>query len=306
MLYLSVDFYGYIHLFMDQQENNAPRFPDFETLLNNLLQRLFPVWYAQQAAREAHLQPLGVLNPNSFLCHRWLSLHAIVKALSESLQAYGNDWQKLIELLEKLIHEQEYVRPLSITALDGLEQSSQEQDWPNLLSWAEHTGQNIPHDSEDDFNQALQLAFPPADSPHRVVYREWDGRYYWINSDDAAPLAAALLYAHQKQRTTNINARINVESVHGKVLDHIRADYWLLLLTRESAYPIYDLIARAELPAVLAEFEWRRPDLVFLVARKNSRKLNQVILNLMNNRSNQQILEFGRFLSKQSFPFRNN
>ncbi|WP_430461610.1 hypothetical protein ACQUQU_02185 [Thalassolituus sp. LLYu03] len=288
-----------------EQGNDTPKLLDIETFLNNLLQRLFPVWYAQQAAREAQLLPLGVLNPNSFLSHRWMSLPAIVRALSESLAAHGNDWQALIELLEKLVTEKEYQRPLSISAIDGLEQSSHEQDWPNLLSWAEHAGKDIPHESADDFDAALHRAFPDSNKPHRVVYREWDGRYYWLNKEEPTDLAAALLFAHQKQRSASVNALINVETVNTKVLDRIRADYWLLLLQRESAYPVFDLIARAGLPATLAEFEWRRSDLVFLIARKNNRKLNQIILNLMNNRSTQQILEFGRYLSRQNFPFRN-
>ena len=302
---MSIDAPGEIGLKMDNPDSRSFSAESLETLLNNLLQRLFPAWYARQAAREMHLQPLGVLNPNSFLCHRWMSLHAIIKAMNESLLTQGDDWQALTGLLGKLIIEKEYTRPLSITALDGLEQSSMENDWPNLQSWAEHAGKDLPHESADDFDQQAKLAFPDANKPHRVVYREWDGRYYWINPDDAPHLAAALIYAQQKQRSISFNATINVESINDKALDNIRADYWLILLTRESAYPVFDLISRAGLPAVLCEFEWRRSDLVFLVGRKNNRKLNQVILNLLDNRSNQQILEFGRFLARQNFPFRN-
>lgn len=302
---MSIDAPGEVGLKMENPDNRTFSAESLETLLNNLLQRLFPVWYARQAVREMHLQPLGVLNPNSFLSHRWMSLHAIVKAMTESLSSQGEDWQALVTLLSKLIIEKEYTRPLSITALDGLEQSALENDWPNLQSWAEHVGKNLPHETAEDFDQQAKLAFPDANKPHRVVYREWDGRYYWINPDNTEPLAAALIYAQQKQRSINFNATINVESIHDKALDNIRADYWLILLTRESAYPVYDLISRAELPAVLCEFEWRRSDLVFLVARKNNRKLNQIVLNLLDNRSHQQILEFGRFLARQNFPFRN-
>jgi len=278
---------------------------DIEGFFNRILQSLFPAWYAKQAAREMRLQPLGVLNPNSFLCHRWMSLHAIVAALSESLQAHDSDWKDLSELLSKLVTERELKRPVSIMALDGLEQSSQEEEWPNLLSWAEHTCGSISFESEDDFDRNLRDAFPDSNKPHRMVYREWDGRYYWINNGDSPAFAAALRYAQQKQRNANIQATLSIEGVNQKALDRIRSDYWLLLLTRDSAYPMFDLISRAELPAVMGEFEWRRSDLVFLVGRKNSRKLNQIMLNLLNNRSSQQILEFGRWLSRQNHPFRN-
>lgn len=292
-------------LVMENSGNNKASLFDIETFLNNLIQRLFPVWYAVHAAREMPLQPLGVLNPNSFLSHRWLSLHAVFRSLAESLQAQDKEWQPLCDLLEKVLVEREFRRPLSVSALDGIEHSTQEEDWPNLLSWAEHTGAAVAHETAEDFDLCVHRAFPQEESPHRVVYREWDGRYYWQNKEDNAHFAAALLYAHEKQRDMSFSALINVESVNSKVLDRIRNDYWLLLLARESAYPIHDLMVRADLPVALAEFEWRRGDLVFMVARKNNRHVNRILLNLLDNRSTQHILEFGRWLGRRHFPFRN-
>lgn len=291
---------------MDNSGKPTPQAFDIESFFNNLIQRLFPVWYATQAAREISLAPLGTINPNSFLSHRWLSLQAVVQSLRESLQPQGNDWQALIELLEKLLIEKEYKRSLSITAIDGVEFSHQEQDWPNLHAYAEHNCSDIMPESADDFEQALHDVFPDSAKPHRVVYREWDGRYYWVNKEEPRLFAATLLHAQQKQRDASIHALINVESLNTKVLDRLRNDYWLLLMQRDSAYTMHDLLSRAELPVVLAEFEWRRSDLVFLIARKNNRKINRILLNLMNNRSTQQITEFGRFLTRQHFPFRNH
>ena len=291
---------------MDNSGKPTPPALDIESFFNNLIQRLFPVWYAGQAAKELSLPPLGTINPNSFLSHRWLSLQAVVKSLHESLQASGKDWQPLIDLTEKLLIEKEYKRPLSITAIEGVEFSHQEQDWPNLHAYAEHNCADIMLESADDFEQALHTVFPDAAKPHRMVYREWDGRYYWVNKEEPRLFAATLLYAQQKQRDASIPALINVESLNTKVLDRLRNDYWLLLMQRDSAYIMHDLLSRADLPVVLAEFEWRRSDLVFLVARKNNRKINRILLNLLNNRSTQQITEFGRFLTRQHFPFRNH
>lgn len=278
---------------------------DIEGFLNQLIQSLFPAWYAQHAARELPLKPMGVINPGSFLCHRWLSLHSVCKSLADSLLAHDQEWKPLAELLGKLISERELQRPLSITAIDGLEQSQYEQDWPTLLSWAEHHAGDLKFESAEDFDLNVRDAFPDANKPHRMVYREWDGRYYWINPSEPQSLAAALLYAQQKQRSSNITATISIESINHRALDRIRSEYWLLLMERDSAYSLFDLVQRASLPAVMGEFEWRRSDLVFLVGKKNNSKLNQVMLNLMNNRSSHNVLEFGRWLSRQNYPFRN-
>ncbi|MCD8523408.1 MAG: hypothetical protein LRY66_04095 [Saccharospirillaceae bacterium] len=291
---------------MDNSGKPSPPAFDIESFFNSLIQRLFPVWYATQAAKEISLAPLGTINPTSFLSHRWLSLQAVVQSLRESLQSAGKDWQPLIDLMEKLLIEKEYKRPLSITAIDGVEFSHHEQDWPNLYSYAENNCADIILENADDFDQTLRTVFPNESKPHRVIYREWDGRYYWINKEEPRLFAALLMYAQQKQRDASVQALISVESLNNKVLDRLRNDYWLLLMQRDSAYVMHDLLSRADLPAVLAEFEWRRSDLVFLVARKNNRKINRILLNLLNNRSTQQITEFGRFLTRQHFPFRNH
>ncbi len=284
---------------------SASLLTELETLLNSLLQRLFPVWYATQTAREISLETIGILNPNSFLCHRWLSLHSVIQGLQNSLQAHNSDWLELQDLLGKLLVEKEYPRRLSITAIDGVEQSQHEQDWPNLLSYAEHNSTGIVIETAEDFDTRLHETFPADQQPHRVIYREWDGRYYWINPDEPVLFGALQLYAQQHQLDRSFNATINVESLNTKVLDRIRQDWWLLLLKRDSAYQMYDLMSRGNLPVALGEFEWRRSDLVFLVARKNNRHINRIFLNLLNNRSSQEVLEFGRFLSRQHFPFRN-
>ncbi|MAD46226.1 MAG: hypothetical protein CMH98_14580 [Oceanospirillaceae bacterium] len=285
---------------------NSPSNMDLETFLNGLIQKMFPAWYAAQAAKEAHLGNIGILNPHSYLSHRWLSLHAVASAAQQSLAGQGEEWKPLCGFLEKLITEREFNRTLSVSAIDGVENSAHDEDWPNLYSWAEHVGKDVPHDTAEDFDRLLHEAFPAADKPHRMVYREWDGRYYWINKGDSAAFAGLILYAHDKQRDANINALINVESINNKVLDRIHSEFWVLLMTRDSATAIHELLQRAELPAVIADFEWRRSDLAFLIARKNNRKLNQIFLNLLNKRSGQHVLEFGRWLGRHHFPFRNH
>jgi len=287
-------------------DKNTPAATDIETFLNSLIQRLFPAWYANQAVKEAQLGQIGILNPNSYLSHRWLSLHSVITSVSQSLADSGEEWGSLRNMLEKLISEREFKRSLSISAIDGLESSAHEEDWPNLYSWAEHAGKNISHDTAEEFEELKNKAFPPEDKPHKMVYREWDGRYYWINKGDVSAFAAMLLHAREKHRDATVGALINVESINTKALDQIRNDYWMLLLTRDSAAAVNELLSVAQLPAVMADFEWRRSDLAFLIARKNNRKLNQILLNLLNNRSAQQVIEFGRWISHHHHPFRNH
>jgi len=278
---------------------------DIEAFLNAVIQRLFPAWYATQAVKELPLSDMGSLNPNSFLCHRWLSLHSVVQAMQESLQNAGPEWQKLQQLLGKLIVEHNYQRPLSISAIQGVEYSAHEADLPNLESYAEHYCGDIAWEKAEDFDNNLKLAFPAAEQPFRIVYREWDGRYYWINKDEPLHFAAAMMHAKHKQRDSNINCDINVESLHMPTLDALRANYWLLLMLRDDAYKVTNLLNPAGFEVVLCEFEWRRSDLVVMAAHKNSRKLNTILLNLQNNRSTQQITDLGRYLARHNYPFRN-
>jgi hypothetical protein len=278
---------------------------DLEAFLNSLIQRLFPVWYATQAVKELPLGDMGSLNPNSFLSHRWLSLHSVVQAMQGSLENADPQWQELAKLLPKLIIENDYQRPLSVSAIQGVEYSSHEEELPSLLAYAEAFADKIPWEKTEQFEHNLAKAFPDADKPHRVIYREWDGRYYWVNKDEPNHLAAVLMHCHHKQRDARINAHINVESLHMPTLDAIRAKFWLLVMRRDDAYRVLDLLNQANMAVLPCEFEWRRSDLLVLVCRKNNHKLNTILLNLQNNRSSQQITDLGRYLSRHHHPFRN-
>lgn len=278
---------------------------DIEALLNSLIQRLFPVWYANQAVKELPLGNMGTLNPNSFLSHRWLSLHSVIQAMQTSLENADSQWQELSTLLGKLIIENDYQRPLSISAIQGLEYSSQEEAYPNLATYAEHNLGSVSWESAEDFERNLKTAFADEDKPHRIIYREWDSRYYWVNKEDSQHFAAAIMHCQHKQRDATISALINVESLHMPTLDKLRSKFWLLIMRRDDAYRVIDLLNKAGLPVLPCEFEWRRSDLLILACPKNIPKLNTILLNLQNNRSNQQITDLGRFLNRYHRPFRN-
>ncbi len=275
---------------------------DLEAWLNRLLQRLFPVWYATQAARELPLEAMGPLNPSSHLRQHWLSINDTLHAVQTSLADAGEDWQALHQLLGQLLVEQEVKRSWLITAIQGVDQGDNSQEWPSLLSYAESCCDSQEWQSNDDFERLVAQAFPTSEEPHRLVYREWDGRCYWLNQGHSDELALAQLHAAHKQRDKHIPALMLVEQLNQTVLEKLRQNYWMLLMTRRRAYQVLDLLLQADLPAVLAEFEPRRSDLVLLTAVKDNKSINKILFSLMHNRSTQQIIDFGRLVGRQHFP----
>ncbi len=286
-------------------EKSADSGFDLEQFINLIAQRLFPRWYARHAVKEIELTDIEEINPQSYLCHRWLSLISVHQAASESLMISQQQWRSLAELLQKIVTENEYPRSLSISAINGIKLSQCEEDYPNLLSYAAEQADQIPQQTDNEFNRNISLAFPVAKESEHVCYREWDGRYYYLNDDEPRHLAALLMQCKNQQREHNLSCIIHVESVQGRMLDRLRAGFWMLLMKREHAYQLFQLLKQAKFECEIAEFEWRRSDLVFFIARKNNHDLNQIILSLLSKHNSKQVMDWGRFLSRSHFPFQN-
>jgi hypothetical protein len=278
---------------------------DLEQFINLLAQKLFPRWYARHAVKEIELTNIEAINPESYLCHRWLSIVSVHQAAAESLLSTHQKWHPLAELLKKALIENEYPRKLSITAIKGVKISQCDEDFPDLLSYAKQQADQIPHETEEDFNNNIEQAFPLQEEPIHVCYREWDGRYYLMNEEEPRHLGALILQCNNKQKNHNLACNIHVESIQGHTLDRIRAGYWILLMKREDAYRLYQLLKPAKLSCEIAEFEWRRSDLVFFIATKTHPVMNQILLSLLSKHSSKQIIDWGRFLSRSNFPFHN-
>ena len=282
-------------------------FVKLEEWLNQLVLKLFPVWYISQAAADLDLQKLGRINPRSYLSSRWLNLRAVASALSNSLQEGGERFQSLESALNKLITEKELNRRFSIHQIHGVEQSAKEEDWTTLIAYAEaHPELLVDFEEVDQFIEALNQAFPEETRPHRFLYREWDGRAYWMNQESPDTLAGLQHHAHESRRDGNIFATITVEGINGKALDLIRDHWWMLLFERASIVPVYELMKNAGLPVVLGDFEWRRNDLAVLVAPKNNREVNQILLNLIHKRSAKEVIELGSYIGRQHFPLKSS
>lgn len=279
--------------------------PNLETWLNMLLQRLFPGWYAVRYAREMKISNLGELNPRSFLCHRWLSLPAIHASAADALENAGPLWQEAAGLLRKIIRHKMHKRYLSITNLLAIESCDSEQDYPHMLAFAEANCADHVPDSADDFSILLNQTFDEHNAPFPVAYREIDGRYYYKNKDDGKALGALLLACRDKGRDVKLNCEIEVESCNEKALESLRARYWVLLMPREAAYQLNYLIREAKLQCQIAEFEWRRSDLVFLVLKRNHVRIAQLAEAICRERTPLKVLDWGRFLSSHQVPFRN-
>lgn len=283
-------------------DSSTSLFTSIENLLNRWLLKLFPVWYLTQAAQTLSLAPIGRLNPASFLAHRWLSLRSVNQALIASLeQEEDAQWRTLAKQLQQLIVEKELTRSFSIMTINGVEQSEHSDDWPSLIAYANELHPEGFAEA-DDFDTNLLAAFPDAERPHRIVYREWDGRAYWLNKNEPTLLAQLQLYGHVKQRDGQVYAKVNIESLNPTVLDKIRHHWWLLVFHKESIQEFSNMARQAGLPFVLANFEWRRDDLAVLIAPKNSRKLNRILLNLIHKRSTQEVIELGSYISRKHHP----
>ena len=289
---------------MNNEKASASGF-DLEQLINLIVQRLFPRWYARQAVKEMSFPELGEINPKSFLCHRWLSLSSAHEAAAESLVGSDKQWHSLADLLKKLIIENEYPQSLSIAAIDGVKISQCDHDYRDLIHYGQQQADQIPQFTDNEYNRNITLAFPEKQQPFYVCYREWDGRYYFINQDEPRHFAALLMQGKNQQRDYKLTCTINVESIQGRMLERLRSGFWMLLMKREFAYQLYQLMNQGKLACEIAEFEWRRSDLVFFITRKTDPVANEIMVNLLANHSSKQIIDWGLFLNRAHFPFQN-
>ena len=76
-------------------------------------------------------------------------------------------------------------------------------------------------------------------------------------------------------------------------------------MKRESAYQIAYLVRASKIPCQLAEFEWRRSDLVFLVLKKTDYRTAQIVEALFHRHFPRGVIEWGRYLCTHTVPFRN-
>lgn len=274
-----------------------------EELLNQWMLKLFPVWYLSQAAQALKLSPLGRLNPPSFLAHRWLSIQSVNKAIAQALEQEEEQWHPLATLLNKLIVHKEVTRSFNIMSIRGVEQSKHTDEWPSLIAYANEASDLAEEiTSAEDFERKVNEAFPDQNRPHLIVYREWDGRSYWINKEEPELLAQLQRYGQNNQRDAQVYAKISIESLNTQILDRMRHNWWLLVFTRKDIEPFVQLMQSVNLPVVLTNFEWRRDDLAVLVAPKSNRKINQILLSVIHKRSTQEVLEFGGYISRKHHP----
>lgn len=283
-------------------DSSASFFENIEGLLNRWLLKLFPVWYITQATQTLELSPIGRLNPQSFLAKRWLHLKTVSQTLSTSLEQAGPEWLPLTQQLAKLLVDKELTRSFSVTGIQGVEQSQHDENWPSLIAYANQLYGQDSISSHEDFNAMVSQAFPDEKRPHRIVYREWDGRAYWLNPEEPTLLAQLQLYAHLKQRHAQFYAALTIESLNSKILDKIRHQWWLLVVNKDSVQDFVELVQKAELPITLADFEPQRDELGVLVAPKSDHRLNKVLLKLIHRRSSKDIIELGSYISRKHHP----
>lgn len=276
-----------------------------ETWFNMLLQRLFPLWYCIRFISESPLQYIGDINPKSHLLHKSLSIYKTCKSASESLIKGGESWADCADLLSKIPRTRSIRRYISIRNLLAVESCHDEGDYPSLLEYAEKNSVDMPNSHAEHFEQLAHIAFPDDHKAYRVDYHEIDGRYFLYNDQEPKELGALLLQCRDRQRDLNIKADIEIEFVDMRAVEIMRSRYWLLIMKRDTAYQLAYLIRACGIDCQLAEFERRRSDLVFLVIRKNNAKAAQIVEALMRSHMPRSVVEWGRYLTKHQYPYRN-
>lgn len=288
-----------------KKKSSGIGFLDLETWFNLLLQRLFPVWYCVRYVTEMPMEMIGDINPRSFLSHRWLSVASVNQAAAESLAKAGDQWQDLATLLPKIAKSKSFKRYLSIKNVSAVESSTVDADYSNLFEYGEGESKDIANHHAEHFDQLSHELFNEPGKHYPFVYREWDGRYYYRNEDEPKKLAALLLHCRDRSRDLTVRAEIEIQYADLRTVEIMRSRYWMLLMKRDSAYQIAYLIRAAKIPCQLAEFEWRRSDLVFLVLKKTDYRTAQIVEALVKKHFPRSVIEWGRWLCTHQVPFRN-
>lgn len=276
-----------------------------ETWFNMLLQRLFPVWYCIRFITESPFEFIGDINPKSHLAHKWLSVTKVCSSASKSLAKGGQDWADCADLLSKIPKTRSIRRYISIRNLLAVETCQDEADYPTLLEYAERNSVDLPNSHAEHFEQLAHIAFPDEHKAYKVEYHEIDGRYFIFNEQEPRELGALLLQCRDRQRDLNIKADIDIEFVDMRAVEILRSRYWLLIMKRDNAYQLAYLIRSCGIACQLAEFERRRSDLVFLIIKKNDAKAVRIVEALVRSHLPRSVVEFGRYLSKHQYPYRN-
>ncbi|MEH6345839.1 MAG: DUF6685 family protein [Bermanella sp.] len=287
------------------KKNSIFNLVDLETWFNLLLQRLFPVWYCVRYVTEMPIENLSEINPKSFLSHRWLSINDANQAAAASLDLAGEQWQDCASLLRKIYKTRTFKRYLSIRNVNAVESSTVDAEYKTLLDYAETECKDVPTFHAEHFDQMSHEIFGDPNKHYPFVYREWDGRYYFRNQDEPRTFAALLLHCREKGRDLTVRAEMEIQYADLRALEVLRSRYWLILMKREAAYQIAYLVRAAKIPCHLAEFEWRRSDLVFLVLKKTDYRTAQIVDAIVQRHFPKSAIEWGRYLCTHQVPFRN-
>ncbi len=287
------------------KKNSIFSLVDLETWFNLLLQRLFPVWYCVRYVTEMPIEKLSDINPKSFLSHRWLSINDSCQAAAASLDTAGEQWQDCATLLRKIYKTRTFKRYLSIRNVSAVESSTADMEYKNLLEYAETECKDIPTFHAEHFDQISHELFGDATKHYPFVYREWDGRYYFRNEEEPKKFAALLLHCREKGRDLTVRANLEIQYADLRAVEVLRSRYWLILMKRDAAYQIAYLVRAAKIPCHLAEFEWRRSDLVFLVLKKTDYRTAQIVDAIVQRHFPKSAIEWGRYLCTHQIPYRN-
>lgn len=286
------------------ESNKQKKTFSLEVALNRWVQKLLPVWYASQACKEVKLHSIGRLNPPSFLQAHWLNVEDIVEDMKNSLSEDAT-WSKLAALLDELLVTRSANKNIDVEQITGVNFSQQKVNYANILAYAQNHCEDIEIENNQDFNNNLAQCFPESKRPIKIVYREWDGRYVWMNEEEPVYLGALVLQNSEgNRRDTAIPAQIEIKAFKNAAIDSIISQYWVLVLHQDSFEMLDELFEPAGFKRKSISFSAANSSLRLLVANKTDKAFNRAIFNLLLSHSTHQVVDFFRYLQRVYKPFK--
>ncbi|WP_300424259.1 hypothetical protein [uncultured Thalassolituus sp.] len=281
-------------------------FGRIEIWINRTLMRVVPTWYAAQIIRTIPMPAFGVINPADVNAGQWLNLRAHLLHAANHLEASPGAWNVLAKDLKRLLSLKELQRHVSLNRLNGISgMTEKEGEYASLRDWVLAQSDLGEPESADEFDQAVH-AFNTSDAGALpLIYREWDGRMYSTARARLPEIGSLYRYAMTHGRDISARCALTLETVNPKVLEHIRGNYWWFIMHRKSAIQVASLLEDCGFPAISVTALPGRPDMAYLFTTKVNRKLNRVVLNLMTHHASSGLTEFGRYLSRHRYSFRN-
>jgi hypothetical protein len=173
--------------------------------------------------------------------------------------------------------------PLPITQIAGLEAANIDttggEEYQDFYDFSKKLISNYPYpnrigfETDDDFHTNIEhlRQWPPYGVENReiypLIYREWDDKYFILNSDGAHHLAAVYRQCVEQNREFYLDCEIwEIHRIDFEKLERLSDLNYFLIFHRKTARQIYDILQNygdAKYAVDCSEFETRKAIMSF-------------------------------------------